>query len=92
MAFIKSACAALVAASIAFGAMSPISTSAFATDQGQEVKPVIGKKTPKKFSFANFKPGDNGKKFNTSKYLAMGTAFAQMGYAFAQNAYRDYRD
>lgn len=91
MTFFKTASAALVAATIAFGSMAPISTPAFASDQGFEVPPVKQiKKSQKKNNTFKFAKLDKKSK-KQAKYLAIGAAVGAIGYALL-NEYQNDRD
>lgn len=91
MTFIKTASAALIASTIAFGALAPIAAPAFASDQGFEVPPVKQmKKSSKKnssFKFASF----DKKSKKQAKYLVLGAAVGAIGYALI-SSYENNRD
>lgn len=107
MTFFKTVSTALVAATVVFGAMAPISAPAFASDQGYEVKPVQQMKTSKKSfnsaKFGNFKkkPQKKNELINfakmdkqdkkTAKYLAIGAVAGAIGYALITE-YHNSRD
>lgn len=99
MTFLKTASAALVAATVAFGAMAPVSAPAFASDQGHEVAPVKsfkkGKRGPGNFRIANLNQRRSGKKqrvFKLDKYLAIGAAVGAIGYAMIDKALDERRN
>lgn len=86
----KSTSAALLAATIAFGAMTPVSAPAFASDYGHEVAPV---KTYKK-GFKRNRVALNTRNYKVDKkvkYFAIGAAVGVVGYALL-NAYKKHHD
>lgn len=105
MTFFKTASAALVAATLAFGAMAPASATAFASDQGHEVAPVKSFKKGKRSNFrianldAKFGKKVSSKKLGgktqrvsrLDKYLAIGAAVGAIGYALVDKALDEHR-
>ena len=90
MTLFKSTSAALLASTIAFGAMTPVSAPAFASDYGHEVAPV---KNYKK-GFKRNSVSHNSYSFKSNKkakYFAIGAAVGIVGYALI-NAYNKHHD
>jgi hypothetical protein len=103
MTLLRTASAALVAATIAFGAMAPASTPASATESGREIAPVktlkkgkrsfgLAKMDTKRIRLAKFDSPLKGKKLRRDKYLDIAAAAASFGRAVAHSAYDAFRD
>ena len=92
MTLFKSTSAALLAATIAFGAMTPVSAPAFASDEGYEVAPVKNyKKGFKRNRVAHNGHNVSFKNNKKAKYFVIGAAVGIVGVALL-NAYNKHHD